>query len=53
MVQENLADKSKRREVWAFMFLAVFLAPAAAVTIVGGFGLLVWVYQLIQGPPTY
>ena len=53
MVEENVADKSKRRELWGFLFLTVIFAPALAVAIVGGYGLLVWMYQLVQGPPAY
>ncbi len=53
MVEEKLADKSKRQELWGFFFLTVIFAPALAVAIVGGYGLLVWMYQLVQGPPTY
>ena len=51
MVQENVANKNKRRELWGFLFLTVILAPALAVAIVGGYGFLVWMYQLVQGPP--
>ncbi len=53
MVEENDADKSKRRELWGFFFLTVIFAPALAVAIVGGYGFRVWMYQLVQGPPTY
>lgn len=41
----------KRRELRAFLFLTVVLAPVLSVIIVGGFGFLVWMYQLIAGPP--
>ena len=53
MAEENVADKDKRRELWGFLFLTVIFAPALAVAIVGGYGFLVWMYQLIQGPPIY
>jgi nitrate reductase NapE len=42
---------SKRREWGLFLFLTVVLAPLLAVGIVGGYGFLVWMYQLIAGPP--
>jgi nitrate reductase NapE len=42
---------SKRREWGMFLFLTVVLAPVLAVAIVGGYGFLVWMYQLIAGPP--
>ncbi len=41
----------KRREWLLFLFLTVMLAPALAVAVVGGYGFLVWMYQLIAGPP--
>jgi nitrate reductase NapE len=42
---------SKRREWGLFLFLTVVLAPVLAVGFVGGYGFLVWMYQLIAGPP--
>ncbi len=53
MAEENVADNSKRRELRGFFFLTVIFAPVLAVAIVGGYGFLVWMYQLILGPPTY
>jgi len=44
---------SKKRELSVFLFLAVVLAPILAVMVVGGYGLLVWIYQHFTGPPTY
>lgn len=34
-----------------FVVLAVLLAPAFSVVAVGGYGLAVWTYQMIAGPP--
>jgi nitrate reductase NapE len=42
----------KRRELRAFLFLTIVLAPVLSVVIVGGFGFLVWMYQLMAGPPS-
>jgi nitrate reductase NapE len=42
----------RRRELLVFLFLTVVLAPVLAVTIVGGYGFIVWMYQLLNGPPT-
>ncbi len=53
MVEKNTADKSKRRELWGFLFLTVIFAPVLAVAGVGGYGFIVWMYQLVQGPPAY
>ena len=40
-----------RRELLVFLFLTVVLAPVLAVGIVGGYGFMVWMYQLFAGPP--
>ena len=46
-------ERSRRRrmEIFAFLFLTVFLMPALAVATVGSYGLAVWIYQMIAGPP--
>lgn len=41
---------TKAHELRAFIVLAVLLAPVLAVTIVAGYGFLVWMYQLLAGP---
>jgi nitrate reductase NapE len=43
--------RRRRMEIFAFLFLTVFLMPAIAVATVGSFGLAVWVYQMVAGPP--
>jgi nitrate reductase NapE len=43
---------TKRDEVRSFLFLTVVMAPVLAVIIVGGYGFLIWMTQLISGPPT-
>ncbi len=43
---------TKSEERWAFLILAVFLAPVLAGIIVGGFGFSIWMLQLVFGPPT-
>jgi nitrate reductase NapE len=42
---------SRADELRAFLLLAVVLAPVLAVAIVSGYGFLVWMIQLIAGPP--
>lgn len=52
---EAMADNtvpSKRDERIAFILLAVLLAPALSVAIVGGYGFIIWMSQLVLGPPT-
>ncbi|NYZ15193.1 periplasmic nitrate reductase, NapE protein [Azospirillum sp. RWY-5-1] len=41
----------KRREIAVFLFLSVVIWPFVAVAVVGGYGFLVWMSQLIMGPP--
>ena len=43
--------RRRRMEIFAFLFLTVALMPALAVATVGGYGLAVWVYQMVAGPP--
>ncbi len=42
---------SRRAEIVAFLVLAVLIWPFVAVGVVGGYGFLVWMYQIIFGPP--
>lgn len=42
---------SKSDEARVFLLLTAVLAPMLAVLIVGGYGFLVWIYQVIAGPP--
>ncbi|MBK3774649.1 periplasmic nitrate reductase, NapE protein [Azospirillum brasilense] len=42
---------AKRREIAMFLVLAVVIWPILSVAIVGGYGFLVWMSQIIMGPP--
>lgn len=42
---------SKADELRAFLLLSVVLAPVLAVLIVSGYGFVVWMFQLVAGPP--
>ena len=44
------ATKSEERR--AFVLVAVILFPVLSVAVVGGYGFLVWMYQIVNGPPT-
>lgn len=46
-----MQDAEKRTELRAFLLLVVLLAPFLSVVIVGGYGFVVWISQLIFGPP--
>jgi nitrate reductase NapE len=41
----------RRRELLAFVTLAIVIWPIIAVGLVGGFGFVVWMSQVILGPP--
>lgn len=49
----ELRDVSRRRrmEMFAFLIVTAVLMPALAVATVGTYGLSVWIYQAIYGPP--
>jgi nitrate reductase NapE len=46
------APVSKAEERRVFLLLAVVLAPVLSVAIVGGYGFIIWMSQLVLGPPT-
>ena len=50
-MEEDRGSFSKAQELRSFLFLAVVMAPVLAVILVSGYGFLVWMYQLIAGPP--
>jgi nitrate reductase NapE len=52
-VRPDVAHTTRRRrmEIFAFLFLTAVIMPAVAVATVGGYGLAVWIYQMIAGPP--
>ena len=43
--------KARRRELLAFFALAFGIWPVVAVGVVGGYGFVVWMYQIVFGPP--
>lgn len=42
---------SRRTELIAFLILAFAIWPVVAVGVVGGYGFLVWMWQIVFGPP--
>ncbi|SES79338.1 periplasmic nitrate reductase, NapE protein [Thalassotalea agarivorans] len=44
-------DQEKKRERNMILFLMVFLAPMASVAIVGSYGFIIWISQILLGPP--
>lgn len=41
----------RKRELSVFVALAILIWPIIAVAVVGGWGLIVWIYQALTGPP--
>ncbi len=48
---EVVPAETRTRETRVFVFLTVLLAPMLAVALVGTYGLAIWVYQMLMGPP--
>lgn len=48
---ESQPVASRRAEWLVFAIIAAFIWPVVAVGVVGGYGFLVWMSQLILGPP--
>ena len=48
---ESALPSTRTEELRSFLFFTVVMAPVLAVMIVGGYGFLVWMYQLVAGPP--
>ncbi len=50
-MEDGHAPTTKAEELRSFVFLALVMAPVIAVAIVSGYGFLVWMYQVVAGPP--
>ncbi|MFD2167995.1 periplasmic nitrate reductase, NapE protein [Thalassotalea euphylliae] len=51
-MEKLTSEQQKKYERNSFIFLTVFLGPILAVAIVGGYGFIVWITQILTGPPT-
>ncbi|MGI9372221.1 MAG: periplasmic nitrate reductase, NapE protein [Hyphomicrobiales bacterium] len=47
----EIAAPTRSDEIITFLLVTFVIIPALAVGAVGGYGFLVWMMQLIQGPP--
>jgi len=50
-MDDTPSRSSKSLELRAFLLLAVLMGPVLAVIVVSGYGFLVWMFQLLAGPP--
>ncbi len=44
---------AKKEELTLFLLLTVVVAPVVCVSVIGGYGLFIWLSQIIGGPPTH
>ncbi len=51
--QNSLDSVEKKQELRLFLFIVIFLFPLLSIALVGGFGFIIWISQLILGPPSY
>jgi|TARA_B100000315_G_scaffold247540_2_gene276361 nitrate reductase NapE len=49
--QVTAPEPEIKSELKAFLFVTVFLAPILSVVIVGGYGFVIWISQILAGPP--
>ncbi|HEU0154691.1 MAG TPA: periplasmic nitrate reductase, NapE protein [Stellaceae bacterium] len=42
---------TRRAEIFAFVVLAILIWPVLTVGVVGGYGFVVWMSQIVFGPP--
>lgn len=50
-MSETGSETVATQELGTLFVLVAIVAPLLAVMIVGGYGFIVWMYQLIAGPP--
>ncbi|WP_423199323.1 MULTISPECIES: periplasmic nitrate reductase, NapE protein [unclassified Cupriavidus] len=43
----------KKEELRSFIFLTAVMVPVLSVIVVAGYGFMVWMSQLVSGPPTH
>ncbi|MGH1484873.1 MAG: periplasmic nitrate reductase, NapE protein [Cellvibrionaceae bacterium] len=50
-MEKPSTETSKPDETRAFLIIAVLLFPLLSVILVGGMGFIIWISQIIFGPP--
>ncbi len=50
MTEPN-SPPDRAQELKTFLVLSILLAPVLAVGLVSGYGFLVWILQMLAGPP--
>lgn len=52
MGQSDSLVATKARETIVFLLLTAVVFPLLTIMFVGGYGFLVWMWQMFRGPPT-
>lgn len=50
-LQDDISPDRIKTEKRAFWLITIILAPLLSIILVGGMGFLIWIYQMIAGPP--
>ncbi|WP_027856695.1 periplasmic nitrate reductase, NapE protein [Marinobacterium jannaschii] len=50
-MQQSQDQSDPKTELSAFLILTAVVAPLLAIAIVGGYGFMVWISQILTGPP--
>nr|WP_089217909.1 periplasmic nitrate reductase, NapE protein [Sphingomonas laterariae] len=51
-MEQHSHPPRKRTELQLFLFLTIILFPILAVGLVATYGFIVWMWQLVAGPPS-
>lgn len=49
--ENNQTPPRKSQELKLFLFIILLLFPLLAIAVVGGYGFMVWMMQIVTGPP--
>lgn len=52
LVDCDMEESTKKEERNMFLFITVVLFPLLTIMLVGGYGFVIWILQMIFGPPT-
>jgi nitrate reductase NapE len=50
-LEDGKTSFTKAQELRSFLFLSVVMAPVLAVIFVSGYGFIIWMSQILTGPP--
>ncbi len=52
-MNSEIGTPTKKEERRVFILLAVFMAPILSIGLVASYGFVIWMSQLILGPPSH